>query len=121
MKATTSNALKERCLSATIKFLENRGYEILDSSPAQPEVALVAKDGETVVFFELACREGFQKGFSESHSSRACMESAAACWLAESKQEDECFRCRFDRVSVMVLSPTRAFLRHHINALQQAD
>lgn len=116
---TTSTKLQERAHLATIKFLERRGYEILDDNPDLEGIDLVAQEADTVVFVQTAVREGTDKGFSSLRSSRDTLETSAALWL--SKQEKTDIRCRFDHISLMVLSENKAFLRHHINVLGSSE
>ncbi len=118
--------LSNRAIKAAEKFLERRGYEVIDRNwqNGASEIDLVARDEDgTVVIVDVAAREGAGKGFPHaSEGARERMEAAAAQWLAS--QDDESLvdvRVRFDSVSMVVISEDRAFLRHHINMFGAAE
>ena len=115
METTVKTDLKEKVCKASVRYLERRGYEILDAHPNFEDIDLVAKDDDTVVFAKVFYRTGSEKGFVESEPNHNKMEISAALWLSESEEKD--MVCRFDHISVLVLSPQRAFLRHHLNVM----
>lgn len=82
-------------------------------------VDLVARDGDAIVFIDVAAREGIDKGLPEEDPAgcRQRMEIAAARWLAEHAEELADITVRFDLIALMVIDDKRALLRHHINAL----
>ena len=101
--------LKEKAIKAAEKFLERRGYEVVESnwkSEGGNSLDLVAS---------------FDKGMPEegSEGSRERREIAAAAWLSE-HADDEGYvdmPVRFDSIAMMLLSENRALLKHHINCL----
>ncbi|MGN0302385.1 MAG: YraN family protein [Anaerotardibacter sp.] len=115
----TPQEIGERGEKAAALFLERKGYEILDTNWRcfAGEVDIVAADEDTLCFIEVKTRTGIQKGFPEEAvdaAKRSKYEKIAACYL---KDKDPSFeKVRFDVISILVVSKTRAFLRMHINA-----
>ena len=112
-----TNELTARAKEATIRFLERKGYEILDREP--DGFGTVARDGFSVVFVEIRVRDAAQRGFDDAPFDRRGFELAAAAWLAEHGEVEADVLVRLDIVSLMVLGPDRALLRHHINAASE--
>lgn len=115
MQRTKSNRVAAR---AAERFLSQRGWEILDGEPRG--IDLVARDGGTIVFVKTALGGGAEAGFPEERFGRDEAERAAAAWLAANRTEAD-VPVRFDFVGVLVLSPDRALVRHHINALETPE
>lgn len=114
--------IQERAIEAAAKFVDRRGYEVLDRAWSAEEgisVDLVARDGDAIVFIDVAAREGIDKGLPEEDpvGCRQRMEIAAARWLAEHAEELADVTVRFDLIALMVIDEKRALLRHHVNAL----
>ena len=114
--------LQERAIEAAVKFVDRRGYEVLDKAWSAGEgiaVDLVARDGDAIVFIDVAAREGIEKGLpgEDPAGCRQRMEIAAARWLAEHAEELADITVRFDLIALMAIDDKRALLRHHINAL----
>lgn len=104
---------------AAVRFLKNRGYEILETNWVcfAGEADIIALDGSTLCFVEVKTRTGVQKGFpSEAVNAkkRDRYEKIAACYL-QTYHETE-LSVRFDVISILVLSDNHAFLRLHTNA-----
>ena len=60
--------LKEKAIKAAEKFLEQRGYEVIESnwkSEGGNSLDLVAREDDTVVFVDVYARHGFDKGMPE--------------------------------------------------------
>ena len=60
--------LKEKAIKAAEKFLERRGYEVIESnwkSEGGNSLDLVAREDDTVVFVDVYARHGFDKGMPE--------------------------------------------------------
>ena len=96
--------------------------QVLDRAWSAEEgisVDLVARDGDAIVFIDVAAREGIDKGLPEEDpvGCRQRMEIAAARWLAEHAEELADVTVRFDLIALMVIDEKRALLRHHVNAL----
>ena len=100
------------------RFLVGRGYEVIDSSPNIEAVDLVAKseDGE-IVFVALAAKVAAEakSALPEDTCDRRAMELAAAEWL--SSYEFTNISVRFDSIAMLIMSNSRALLRHHKNIL----
>ena len=70
--------IQERAIEAAAKFVDRRGYEVLDRAWSAEEgisVDLVARDGDAIVFIDVAAREGIDKGLPEEDPS-----AAASVW-----------------------------------------
>ena len=115
----SSKELGRRGERAAARFLERKGYEILDTNWAcfAGEADIIALDGSTLCFIEVKTRTGVQKGFpaeAVDAKKRARYEKIAACYLQNYEKPD--IYVRFDVISILVLSESRAFLRLHTNA-----
>ncbi len=100
--------------SAALRFLENKGYIVLEANwrYRRAEIDLIAKDGKVLVFVEVKTRssEAFGKpeAFVDSRKQRFMAEAASA--YMEKTGHD--WEIRFDVVSVLV-NPGGAFLFEH--------
>lgn len=115
--------LKEKAIKAAARFLIQRGYEVLETgweSEGGSAIDVVAREDDAIVFVDVFARRGTDKGMPEGggEASRERREVAAATWLAEHDDEEHVnLPIRFDSISMMVISDSRALLRHHINCL----
>lgn len=111
--------LGRRGEKAALRYLERRGFEVLDTNWTCPfgEADVVAFDGDSLCFIEVKTRRGAEKGFPEEAvdaRKRAKYEKVAACYLREHAYVD--VHVRFDVIAILVLGSDRAFLRMHMNA-----
>ena len=118
------NELHTKAVSAAQRFVERRGYEVLGTDWSKEglagSLALIARDEDTVVFIDVVAVDHSEGGFSEGTLSREQFEVLAAAWLGENAPEGD-VGCRFDRISMIVVSPDRALLRHHISAMAAGE
>lgn len=116
---------KEKALAAAERYLEHRGYALIESLPELPGggfTDIVANDGNAIVFIEVIAKDGTDTGFPEELDSehvREAKEMAAIRWLERQGGRYGDMIVRFDVVSMLVLSPDRALIRHHINAMTE--
>lgn len=114
---------KKQAIKATGRYLELKGLDIIDRQWGKDDLAgsidLVAEDGGELVFVSVAPGDlDCDAGFREEPLSREQFELLAATWLRDHADfPDGSFPVRFDRVSVLMLSESRAIIRHHVNAL----
>ena len=117
------NNLTDRAVSASARYLELRGYEVLEQnwSPegSEESVPLIAYEDDTLVFIDVTARNGFEGFIPESETDREVMEVLAAKYLAQADL-DANVEIRFDIISMMVVREDRAMLKHHINAFSVA-
>ena len=113
--------LHERARNATVRLLKQKAYEIKEIgwSCTAGNVDIIAKDKDgTIVFANVSINDGkIDEGFPEdklSRKERIQLEIVAANYLSE--QDDVGVSVRFDTISLIVLGPGKAFLKHHINA-----
>jgi len=105
---------------AAARYLIRRGYEILDRNWCcfAGEADIVARDEEgALVFVEVKTRTDTSKGFPEeavNARKRARYEKIALAYLADYTVVD--IPVRFDVISIMVIAPDRALIKHHIGA-----
>lgn len=110
--------LQEKAVKAAARFIERKGYELLEAGWASPEgtqIDLIANDGDTLVFIDVTATEYGEGGFEGGKVKRGDLEIAAASWLAVNSPDGE-IQVRFDIIDMLVVSTDRALLRHHINA-----
>lgn len=113
------NELQSKAIEAAERFLDRKGYELLEmgyTSPAGTTVDLIAEDDCSIVFIDVTATLHSEGGFQHGHTSREELEMAAAAWLSENEPEGD-VQVRFDVIDMIVVSESRALLRHHINAL----
>ena len=117
------NNLIDRAVSASARYLELRGYEVLEQnwSPegSEESIPLIAYEDDTLVFIDVTVRNGFEGFVPESETDREAMEVLAARYLAQADL-DANIEVRFDIISMMVVREDRAMLKHHINAFSEA-
>ena len=124
-KKTHNKKLGERGECAAALFLERRNYEIIERNWFCPggEADIIARDSDgALVFVEVKTRSDVDKGFpSEAVTAvkRKRYEKIAAYYLSDHPLADVCVR--FDVISIVVIAPERAFIRHHINAFGVGD
>lgn len=110
-----------KALEAAEMFLIRRGYEIIERTWETEGdgglVDIVAEDGGAVVFVSVKSREVSDKGFPESTASREELERFAIDWFSQSPEQCEECIFRFDTIALILVSPDRAIIRHHINAM----
>ncbi|WP_304426211.1 YraN family protein [uncultured Adlercreutzia sp.] len=116
--------LSLKATKAASRFLEHRGYEVLETGWKCPAGTsdIVAEDGDVLVFVDVSARSSIDRGFptdSCSRETRAHREMVALAYLAEHSDVTE-RPIRFDNVALLVVEPDRAMVRHHINALGEA-
>lgn len=114
-----TNELQTRALQAASKYMERRGYEIVETawSCEVGTIDVIAKDDDTLVFTCVKCHDAAENGLPKdevTEARRDALERLAAKFLAD---YDACdMRIRFDLVSMLVIGTDRALIRHHINA-----
>ena len=111
--------LGRRGEDAAARFLDRRGYDIVERNwtCAAGEADIIARDGEALVFVEVKTRSNTEKCLpSEAVDAgkRRRYERIAALFLVDYDVVD--VPVRFDVVSIVVVPPDRAFIRHHIGA-----
>ena len=106
--------LQEKAVKAAARFIERKGYELLETGWTSPEgtrIDLIASDEDTLVFIDVTATEYGEGG----KVKRGDLEIAAASWLMGNTPDGE-MQVRFDIIDMLVVSADRALLRHHINA-----
>lgn len=79
--------LKPKAIKASERFLESRGYEILETSweCAAGGADIIARDDAAVVFVEVNARTGAEPGFpaeAGTEAKRAKFERTAIAYMA---------------------------------------
>ncbi|MBR3181657.1 MAG: YraN family protein [Eggerthellaceae bacterium] len=115
--------LGRRGESAAARYLEMRGYEVIDRNWTCPagEADIVALDGCTLVFVEVKTRSSFEKGFPSeavTPEKRARYEKIACWYLRDSDYVD--IPVRFDIIALVVVASDRAIVRHYRDAFNCA-
>lgn len=109
---------------AAARFLENKGYEILERRWTCPggEADIIARDDDGLHFIEVKTRMSTRTGFPEEavdKRKRERYERIAEFYLAQ-YEGPEC-RVMFDVISILVVGEDRAFLRFHRNAYAEGE
>ena len=119
MSKNTNVELAERGKNAAERFLYKKGLDILerDWECEAGSVDIVARENDTLVFFEVKTRMDNGNGFPDdgiTEKKRNRLEKIALAYLAKLKEAD--LSVRFDQISIVVMGEDRAFIRHHIGA-----
>lgn len=119
MAATTSKNLKSRCVKAASRYLELNGYEIARTNweCETGSFDIIAWQDGTLVFANVFAIDDASRGFvvtGDADQRRERFEKAALCYLAEVDDVD--MPVRYDEISVVVVGPDRAMLKHFVNA-----
>ena len=104
--------LGRRGEDAAARFLDRRGYEIVERN-----WTCAAGEADSVVFVEVKTRSSCDYGMpaeAVDEAKRDRYERIAALFLQGFHVVD--VPVRFDIVSIVAISPDRAMIRHHINA-----
>lgn len=119
-----AKALGAKGEEAAARFLERRGYDIVDRnwSCKAGEIDIVAKDERYLVFVEVKTRTSLDAGLPEEAvgaEKRRRYEILAAYYLQDHDYVD--MPVRFDVVALLVCENDRALIRHHIDAFGAAS
>lgn len=114
-----SRKLGDRGEDAAAAFLERNGFTIVERNWRCPagEVDIVALDGDTLVLCEVKTRKTPAKGTPDEAVTPAKQRRyarLAAAYLLHTGSVD--VAVRFDVISILVVAPDRALLRHHRGA-----
>ena len=109
--------INDKVMPAISTFLTRRGYDILEQNwtHGKDSIDFIARDedGELVFVAAKVASEG------NAFPVRKSLERVAAAYLAASSDIPE-GSIRFDVISLLVLGPSKALIRHHINAIGDA-
>ncbi len=114
--------LGKRGEDAAARFLYSRGYQILERNWEcyAGEADIIAKDDNCIAFVEVKTRHNCNKGFPSDavgKEKRERYEKIALAYLEKTDQAN--MVVRFDVISIIVLAPDKAMIRHHINAFSE--
>mgnify|MGYP004715069709 CR=1 FL=1 len=104
---------------AAARFLVRRGYDIIERNWTciAGEADIIALDEDTLVFVEVKTRSSAANGLpgeAITKEKRTRYEKIACLYLEHSEVSDA--PVRFDVISITLIGPDRAFVRHHIAA-----
>ena len=121
--AAHNSYLGRRGEEAAVRYLEGRGFEILERNwrCCAGEADIIAYDEDDLVFIEVKTRSNIRLGLpSEAVDAqkRSRYEKIAALYLKDFDRTD--LPVRFDVIGILVTSRDRALLRHHVNAFATA-
>lgn len=112
----TRKSLGERGEDAAAAYLERCGMSVVERNWRCPngEIDIVALDDATLVLVEVKTRKTTSKGTGEDAVTPAKQrryKRLAAAYLQHAGSIDASLR--FDVISILVVGPDRALLRHH--------
>lgn len=82
---------------------------------------VIALDGDVLVFADVKAQSDASKGFpAEGSGNRSEREMVAIDYLTGHPEHVD-MGIRFDEVSILVASPDRAIVRHHINCMGASE
>ena len=116
--------LAERGKAAAVRFLEHRGYEVLEQDwrCEHGTADIVATDGDTYVFVKVSTcvvDDGMAAG-GLTRAEYELYENVAKSYLEKVGAEDgSC--ARLDAIDVLVVSADRALIRHCLNAAVHSE
>lgn len=108
--------LGQRGEDAAVAYLERTGMTVIERNwrGSGGEVDIVALDGDTVVFCEVKTRRSCHKGAPDEAITPAKQRRyarLAAQYLRDASLGE--VSTRFDVITLRVIAPDRALLRHH--------
>lgn len=111
-------AIKDKAMAAVGTFLERKGFDILERGWAHGDAGIdyIARDEGDLVFVTCIVGDNDGTGFPKEAIDRKANERLAIAYLVDHPESGDC-TVRFDVVSLVVVSDSRAILRHHRNAL----
>lgn len=115
----TSKRIGERGEDAAAAYLENAGMrlEVRNWRCPAGEIDIVARDGDTLVLCEVKTRRTVRTGLPEEAvgpAKQKRLARLARAYIATLPEEPAAVR--FDVVTLLVIAPDRALLRHHRSA-----
>lgn len=116
---TERKSLGERGEDAAAAYLERAGMTVVERNwrCQHGEIDIVALDGEAVVLVEVKTRRTTSKGTPEDSVTPAKQrryKRLAEAYLQHAGTIEA--QLRFDVISILVVGPDRALLRHHRSA-----
>ena len=107
----------EKSNQAAAAYLNRRGYEIVEQpweDDIDSPVSIVAQDEDSLVFVSVAVRR------NSEHVNEEELEGFAISWLKDNRDHAAC-AIRFDHIGLLLISPDRALIKHHINVMSCND
>lgn len=119
-----ASELGKRGEDAAAAYLERSGMTLLQRNwrCKAGEIDIVALDGDTLVLVEVKTRKGIRRGSPEdavTPTKQRRIARLAAMYAAACAQTER--TVRFDVITLLVLAPDRALLRHHRAAFAVGD
>lgn len=107
--------MKKKAIIAASRFLERKGYQLLDTSTNDSIIVAINTDNELVFVAVTATKS--EKEFTAEEINQAKLELYAIQYLLNHPKCTE-MKVRFDAIDLFVIDD-RALLRHHINAINK--
>ena len=109
---------KKRAMKAIGRYLELKGCEVLEEGwcHGKDKVDYIVDDCGCVAFVFGHAEENLGRGIPTKPIDRKKFERIAAAYLIEHPEHADC-GVRADEASILILSDSRAMIRHHVNAL----
>lgn len=112
--------LNEKATRAASRYLQQRGYGILEEGWTSPAGTsdVIATEGDTLVFVDVKARRDVDTGFPPEFptaAERTRREMIALAYLSEHDVTE--MSVRFDNIALVVMDGDRALLRHHVGCL----
>lgn len=109
--------LEELAAQLAKELLARKGYDVIDGDWMLGRRGLVARDGDCLVFADVAPDLGVDCGFEPMDIDRSAAEGAAFAYLSGGYGGGDDAEIRFDAVRVKPLPSGKAFAKHVVNAL----
>ncbi|WP_371298318.1 YraN family protein [Paraeggerthella sp.] len=112
----------EKSNQAAAAYLNRRGYEIIEQpweDDIDSPVGIVAQDEDSLVFVSVAARRN-SDSFPQEHVNEEELEGFAISWLKDNHDHAAC-AIRFDHIGLLLISPDRALIKHHVNVMSCSD
>ena len=124
MDINDNEQLAKKGMRAAQAYLENKGYEIVDTDYRCPfgQIDVVSKFEDTLAFTSVSVYRNDSYTMPKEHidaNDRQRMEQVMAKYLSEHDYVD--MSVRWDNMSILVVSDDKALLRYHVNALGGDD
>lgn len=126
VEATDEQTLYLKGVEAAARYLESRGYEELEKNweCRFGTVSVIAYDANgDLCFVQVSVHDGIETGLPENDAfkSRDCAERIALAYLMENDGWTNNTEVHFDNISICVIGPHKALLRHHHDCFGMAE
>lgn len=109
--------IKEKAANAAVGYLERLGWIVLDTDykTKAGTIPIVAMDTDGLVYVAVEARKNAVPTKDVTSSTLDRYRARMREYIKDSQAENQDTKIRYDRITILVIAPDRALLRHHRN------